>query len=293
MRLNAFLRFLGVAFVFLVIPVFSAAQQSVTCEANNENRKYCGSYDPDQVRLDRQISGSPCIEGRTWGVDRQGLWVERGCRAIFIIRVRDDRPDYSVAQENITCEANNENRKYCGSYDPDQVRLDRQISGSPCIEGRTWGVDRQGLWVERGCRAVFVILSRERYDHDRDHDRDRDDRDRRGWWDPEPDATWPPRGDWHGGRWERGGACFYKERDFSGGFFCLRRGESRESLGEFGGKISSIRVFGDARVTVYDERDFRGASASLDQARPDLHDWRVRQKPDHTWNDRISSIQVE
>jgi hypothetical protein len=43
MRLNTFLRFLGVAFVFLVIPVFSAAQQSVTCEANNENRKYCGS----------------------------------------------------------------------------------------------------------------------------------------------------------------------------------------------------------------------------------------------------------
>jgi hypothetical protein len=218
MRLNTFLRFLGVAFVFLVIPVFSAAQQSVTCEANNENRKYCGSYNPDQVRLDRQISGSPCIEGRTWGVDRQGLW------------------------------------------------------------------------VERGCRAVFVIRSRQGYDH---HDRDRDDRDRRGWWDPEPDATWPPRGDWHGGRWERGGACFYKERDFSGGFFCLRRGESRESLGEFGDKISSIRVFGDARVTVYDERDFRGASASLDHARPDLHDWRVRQKPDHTWNDRISSIQVE
>ena len=42
-------------------------------------------------------------------------------------------------------------------------------------------------------------------------------------------------------------------------------------------KISSIRVFGDARVTVYDERDFRVASANLDHARPDLHDWRVRQ----------------
>ena len=96
MRLNTFLRFLGVAFVFLVIPAFSKAQQSLTCEANNQNRKYCGGYNPDQVRLDRQISGSSCIEGQTWGVDRQGLWVQQGCRAIFIIRSREgdrDRDD--------------------------------------------------------------------------------------------------------------------------------------------------------------------------------------------------------
>jgi hypothetical protein len=219
MKLNTFLRFLGATFAFLVIPAFSAAQQSVTCEANNENRKYCGSYDPDQVRLDRQISGSPCVEGRTWGVDRQGLWVEQGCRAVFIIRGRGG------------------------------------------------------------------------YDHDHDHDRDNSERS--GWWDPDPDATWPPRGDWHGGRWEHGGACFYKEPGFSGAFFCLRHGEQRESLGDYGGKISSIRVFGDARVMVYDERDFRGASASLESDRPNLHDWKVRQKPGHTWNDRISSIAVQ
>jgi len=213
MRLNAFVRFLGVAFVFLVIPAFSAAQQSVTCEANNENRKYCGSYDPDQVRLDRQISGSPCVEGRTWGVDRQGLWVQQGCRAVFFIRTRGGN--------------------------------------------------------------------------------DRDEGDRHGWWDPEPGATWPPRGDWHGGRWERGGACFYKDPGFGGSFFCLRRGERRESLGDYGDKVSSIRVFGGAHVAVYDDRDFRGASANSNHDRPDLRDWRVRQKPDHSWNDRISSVRVD
>src|SRR5205814_3814835 len=92
MTVKTFLRFFGVAFAFLVIPAFAAAQQSITCEANNNNRKYCGSYNPDQVRFDRQISGSPCIQGRTWGVDRQGLWVEQGCRAVFIIRGYDDRP---------------------------------------------------------------------------------------------------------------------------------------------------------------------------------------------------------
>jgi Protein of unknown function (DUF3011)/Peptidase inhibitor family I36 len=201
--------------------------------------------------------------------------------AFFVI------PAFSAAQQSVTCEANNENRKYCGSYDPDQVRLDRQISGSPCIEGQTWGVDRQGLWVQQGCRAVFIIRARGGYDHDRD------DRDRHGWGDPEPGAPWPPRGDWHGGRWERGGACFYKDPGFGGGFFCLRRGERRESLGDYGDKVSSIRVFGGARVAVYDDRDFRGASANSNHDRPDLRDWRVRQKPDHTWNDRISSVRVD
>lgn len=208
MRLSTFLRFFGLAFAFLVIPAFAAAQQSVTCEANNENRKYCGSYSPDQVTMQRQISGSPCIQGQTWGVDRQGLWVERGCRAIFT------------------------------------------------IDGRGQGAGG-------------------------------------GWWDPEPGATWPPRGEWHGGRWERGGACFYKDPGFSGGFFCLRRGERRESLGDYGDKISSIRVFGNARVSVYDDRNFRGSSASSGSDIPDLRDWRVRQKPGHSWNDRISSVRVQ
>lgn len=209
MKSTTFLRFLGVAFVFLVIPAFSAAQQSIKCEANNDNRKYCGSYRPDQVRMERQISGSPCIEGRTWGVDREGLWVEQGCRAVFIIR--------------------------------------------------SYGGPGPG----------------------------------EGWWDPESGATWPPRGDWHGGRWERGGACFYSDRNFGGNVICLRRGESRDSLGSMGDQISSIRVFGDARVIVYDDRNFGGARASTRDDVPDLRDWRVRQKRGHTWNNRISSIQVQ
>jgi hypothetical protein len=196
-------------------------------------------------------------------------------------------PALTPAQESITCEANNDNRKYCGSYDPDQVRMERQISGSPCIEGRTWGVDRQGLWVERGCRAIFRVGGR----HDDRHGQGRGPDN--GWWDPEPNATWPPRGDWHGGRWDRGGACFYTESRFSGPFFCLRRGESRESLAGYGDKISSIRVFGNARVSVYDDRDFRGARGAIRDDVPDLRDWGVRQKGGHTWNNRISSLRIQ
>ncbi|MGO8717653.1 MAG: DUF3011 domain-containing protein [Acidobacteriaceae bacterium] len=30
-------------------------------------------------------------------------------------------------------------------------------SGSPGIQGRTWGFDGRGIWVDRGCRAEFRV----------------------------------------------------------------------------------------------------------------------------------------
>jgi hypothetical protein len=73
----------------------------------------------------------------------------------------------------------------------------------------------------------------------------------------------------------------------------MRRGEERESLGDYGDKISSIRVFGNARATVYDDSRFRGASGTTDRDVADLRNWKVVQKPPHTWNNRISAIQIQ
>jgi Protein of unknown function (DUF3011) len=285
MKRESYIRLLGLAAVILLLPALAAAQTSVKCESNNGRRNYCGQYDYDQVRIDRQISGSPCVEGQTWGVDREGLWVDRGCRAYFTIGER--RRDRDRDQTSLKCESNNGRRNYCGQYDRDQVRLDRQISGSPCVEGRSWGVDRQGLWVDDGCRAYFTIG---RYSRRGDSDHHDDDN---GWWKRDPNDTWPPRGDWHGGNWGRGGACFYKDRNFNSDYFCLRRGESRDSLGSYGDDISSIRTFGGARVTVYDDRNFSGAQQRLDGDVSDLRQLSVRQKPGHTWNNRISSVRVQ
>ncbi len=225
MRLTSYFRFLGVALAFLILPALAAAQNSVKCESNDGNRQYCGNFNSDQVRLERQISGSPCTDGQTWGVDRNGLWVDRGCRAIFTIFTNQDAPG-----------------------------------------GR----------------------------RDADHrDRDRDGGGISIWWNSDPRDTWPPRGDWHGGNWGRGGACFYKDRNFGGSFFCLRRGEQRESLGNYGDDISSIRVFGRARAMIYDDRNFSGARQRVSGDVGDLRQYRVSQKPGHTWNNRVSSIRVQ
>ncbi|HET9804922.1 MAG TPA: DUF3011 domain-containing protein [Candidatus Acidoferrum sp.] len=192
-------------------------------------------------------------------------------------------PTMIHAQQTVKCESNDGKRKYCYEvYQQDQVSMQQQISGSPCEAGRTWGVDGRGLWVDRGCRAIFVIGRRGGSGEPEG-----------GWWKRDQNDSWPPRGDWHGGRWDRGGACFYKDRDFGGDFFCLRRGESRESLGSYGDDISSIRVFGGARVMFYDDRNFRGRRGGSGGDVPDLRGLPVRGKPGHTWNNRISSVAVQ
>jgi Protein of unknown function (DUF3011) len=37
------------------------------------------------------------------------------------------------------------------------VRLVRQRGDADCIYNRTWGYDRGGIWVDRGCRADFEV----------------------------------------------------------------------------------------------------------------------------------------
>jgi len=192
-------------------------------------------------------------------------------------------PAMASAQKTVKCESNDGRRNYCYDvYQQERVSIQQQISGSPCEAGRTWGVDSRGLWVDRGCRAIFVIGSRQGAGEPEG-----------GWWRQDPNDAWPPRGDWHGGRWDRGGACFYRDRNFGGDFFCLRRGESRESLGGYGDDISSIRVFGRARVTVYDDRNFSGKRTGIGGDVADLRELPVRGKSGHTWNNRISSVAVQ
>lgn len=60
------------------------------------------------------------------------------------------------------------------------ARLLRQESKAACIRGQSWGVDRGVLWVDRGCRGLFVGADRDYGYGDGDRDGDRD-RDRDGW----------------------------------------------------------------------------------------------------------------
>ncbi|AXC09618.1 hypothetical protein ACPOL_0233 [Acidisarcina polymorpha] len=124
----------------------------------------------------RQRSGSACIQGQTWGYDRRGTWVDRGCRADFVVLGGGSNwgpgpgyppgnnwgggyppPPVTVPGNGgvVTCSSNNGGYNFCNAYTRQGVRLVYQRSGSPCIQGQTWGYNNKGIWVDRGCRADF------------------------------------------------------------------------------------------------------------------------------------------
>jgi len=101
-------------------------------------------------------------------------------------------------------------------------------------------------------------------------------------------------------RWDRSwnnrpvpnaGACFFTDAGFRGNRFCVNRGDRLESLpGDFGDNISSIQIFGRARVRVFNDRNFRGGSQEFRDSIANLSSQPFRDG--HTWNNRISSVAV-
>lgn len=148
----------------LALPSAPAAAQSgvIRCESQNNRERVCNTGWRN-AQLVRQLSGSACDEGRTWGSRNGSIWVRNGCRAEFVEARggwgggngggwggNNGRPG-----ETIRCESQNNRERSC-PVGWRNARLVRQLSGSPCDEGRTWGVRNGAVWVSNGCRAEFA-----------------------------------------------------------------------------------------------------------------------------------------
>lgn len=64
-------------------PLPARAAQTIRCESYNMGYQFCRADTGNRVELVRQISGTDCREGRNWGYERNGVWVNRGCGAEF------------------------------------------------------------------------------------------------------------------------------------------------------------------------------------------------------------------
>src|SRR5262244_1793086 len=90
------------------------------------------------------------------------------------------------------------------------------------------------------------------------------------------------------GRGDR--VCVYQDVNFQGWEQCYTVGDEVTSLGSRKKAISSIRVYGRARVTVWEDPAFHGHSAEFSSDVPDLN---LRSLAGgHTWNDQIESLRV-
>lgn len=60
--------------------------QVVRCESRNDAERYCRTGSHRGIELRRQLGGSRCSYGRTWGYDRKGVWVDEGCKGEFWVK---------------------------------------------------------------------------------------------------------------------------------------------------------------------------------------------------------------
>lgn len=136
----------------------------VRCESRDSRPRRCPSALGARPRLARKLSDSPCIEGRTWGWDRGSIWVSHGCRADFVSgggwwgHQPGPGPGYGPGYgQTVRCESNDNRRRHCSASIRYDVVLQRQLSDTRCIQGRNWGWDRSGIWVDEGCRGEFGV----------------------------------------------------------------------------------------------------------------------------------------
>lgn len=142
-----------------------SGRPTIRCESINGKFNRC-AVPWRNAELARQESKGACIRGQSWGVDRQGLWVDRGCRGLFAEADRgrpgpgDWRPGPGWDRQiRLQCDSNKKKYQLCqvdvGRHG--RVQLLRQMSDARCSEGYSWGWNRAGVWVNHGCRGQFAV----------------------------------------------------------------------------------------------------------------------------------------
>lgn len=142
---------------------------SVDCGSSGYKMTRCAVPWRD-ARLVRQTSDSACVKGRTWGIDRGGIWVDKGCGGTFVEARRGDGPGPGDdggwrpgpgwdAAIRVRCASQGYRYNMCqvDTGRGSSVSVERQISNTRCEQGRTWGFNRAGIWVDGGCEAIFRV----------------------------------------------------------------------------------------------------------------------------------------
>ena len=138
-------------------------QRTVTCESQRGRYAYCRTDTIGRVRLGRRLSEAPCRQYDTWGADGDGsgIWVADGCRAVFVVeayRFPYEGGSWEEGGGIVTCKSAGFAYRYCRvGRRHGRIYLERQLSDTRCIRGDNWGVERNGIWVDRGCAADFRV----------------------------------------------------------------------------------------------------------------------------------------
>lgn len=137
----------------------------VVCESLSEGRQFCVADASSGVVLHRQLSKAVCAEDQSWGIDpeRTLIWVDRGCRGEFLLGPNlKTIPPPPRLDEIVVCESKDGRRNNCKADTTEGAQIVRALGDRDCGFGREWGYDANGIWVNKGCRAEFVVRGKPR-----------------------------------------------------------------------------------------------------------------------------------
>lgn len=67
----------------LLLAALQARAGELECRSSGYHYQYCRADTHNNVQLAQQLSRAPCRQGRDWGYDPRGIWVDNGCAAMF------------------------------------------------------------------------------------------------------------------------------------------------------------------------------------------------------------------
>ncbi|MCK9538707.1 DUF3011 domain-containing protein [Dokdonella sp.] len=158
-----------------VAPVLLAQSGTGTIECKSVGMQPASCRVPwrDAV-LVRQTSKSACVRGSSWGYSRGAVWVDRGCAGVFADANHPGAQPYPPGNggwqpgpgwdRSITLRCGSPQYRYnfcqVDTGRGSRVHIRRQLSDTRCVEGRNWGWNRGGIWVDQGCSGEFVVERR-------------------------------------------------------------------------------------------------------------------------------------
>lgn len=132
--------------------------QTMRCESPDGSYRECRIGGNGRVRLVVELSNKRCYEDLSWGTASEGVvWVSGGCSALFEVETGSEARGGSGRR--VVCESLDGKLETCRAEGSRGIGIVRQLGTSPCVEGSTWGKneDRNRVWVDKGCRAEFVL----------------------------------------------------------------------------------------------------------------------------------------
>lgn len=130
--------------------------QTIRCESNDGRSRTCPTPWQGSSTLKRQLSSARCTFGQTWFTAPGRVTVNNGCRAEFGPGMGGGPGPGGGNQITVQCESNDGRLRTCGSNLVGRAQLQRQLSSQRCIENSNFGLRNGSVWVNNGCRGVFL-----------------------------------------------------------------------------------------------------------------------------------------